>query len=159
MVLFIIAMKLLSSLPLAERLPRLGMLLSRGVWVLTSDYIPTRGRGIGGTSAINLMIYQKPPAVDVDAWERLGSPGWNWENHHASTKKAETYVYDPYHRFHTSQSLVYHSLHLPPKEIIDKFGLVFNPESFGTNGQSLLISNSVQRRSHKSACFGRSYST
>ncbi|KAJ3533637.1 hypothetical protein NM688_g7255 [Phlebia brevispora] len=38
------------------------------------------GRGLGGSSAINFMVYTKPPANELDDIERLGNPGWNWTN-------------------------------------------------------------------------------
>lgn len=83
------------------------------------------------------MIYQKPPAIDVDAWEKLGSPGWDWAHHHAATKNAEKYVllYDRCGRVPRSQ-LMYHSFHPPSEDEIEKFALKFNPESFGSKGRS-----------------------
>ncbi|KAF8311481.1 alcohol oxidase [Clavulina sp. PMI_390] len=50
-----------------------------------------RGRGLGGTSAINFLVFQKPQVVDIDAWEKLGSPGWNWERYNAAVKRVETF--------------------------------------------------------------------
>lgn len=52
-----------------------------------------RGRVIGGSSAINGMIYMRGQAADFDGWRQLGLEGWAWddvlpyfkkhENHHA----------------------------------------------------------------------------
>ncbi|KAF3769784.1 GMC oxidoreductase [Cryphonectria parasitica EP155] len=36
------------------------------------------GRAVGGTSTINGMTYIRADAAEIDAWEVLGSPGWNW---------------------------------------------------------------------------------
>lgn len=33
---------------------------------------------VGGTSNFNACVWSRGPAVDYDAWERLGNPGWNW---------------------------------------------------------------------------------
>ena len=46
----------------------------------------------GGSSALNYYIWSKPPAFDIDAIERLGNPGWNWEEYQMYTLKAEQYV-------------------------------------------------------------------
>lgn len=37
------------------------------------------GKAIGGTSTINGMTYIRADAAEIDAWETLGSPGWNWQ--------------------------------------------------------------------------------
>ncbi|KAI8870176.1 alcohol oxidase, partial [Ramicandelaber brevisporus] len=38
-----------------------------------------RGKGLGGSSSINAAFHQRPPAGDIDAWEREhGCTGWNW---------------------------------------------------------------------------------
>ncbi len=39
-----------------------------------------RGRVIGGSSAINAMIYMRGQAADYDGWRRLGLEGWGWDD-------------------------------------------------------------------------------
>src|SRR5688572_17204311 len=39
-----------------------------------------RGRVVGGSSAINGMIYMRGHAADFDQWRQLGLAGWSWED-------------------------------------------------------------------------------
>jgi choline dehydrogenase-like flavoprotein len=39
-----------------------------------------RGRVIGGSSAINGMIYMLGQSTDYDNWRQLGLPGWSWDD-------------------------------------------------------------------------------
>ncbi len=43
---------------------------AREVWV--------RGRGLGGSSSLNGMIWVRGQAEDYREWERLGATGWGW---------------------------------------------------------------------------------
>ncbi|THH14071.1 hypothetical protein EW146_g6219 [Bondarzewia mesenterica] len=40
----------------------------------------TRGKGLGGSSAINFFFqFHRPAKSDIDAFEELGNRGWNWD--------------------------------------------------------------------------------
>jgi choline dehydrogenase len=39
-----------------------------------------RGKAIGGSSAINAMIYMRGQAADYDHWRQLGLAGWGWDD-------------------------------------------------------------------------------
>jgi choline dehydrogenase len=48
-----------------------------------------RGKSLGGSSAINGMIYVRGVPVDFAAWEQAGAKGWSWEDVLPYYKKAE----------------------------------------------------------------------
>ncbi|HEY2528925.1 MAG TPA: GMC family oxidoreductase N-terminal domain-containing protein [Xanthobacteraceae bacterium] len=39
-----------------------------------------RGKVVGGSSAINAMIYMRGQAADYDHWRQLGLSGWGWDD-------------------------------------------------------------------------------
>jgi choline dehydrogenase-like flavoprotein len=54
-----------------------------------------RGRVIGGSSAINAMIYMRGQAADYDHWRQLGLPGWGWEDVLPYFKRHEDHFLGP----------------------------------------------------------------
>jgi hypothetical protein len=50
-----------------------------------------RGKALGGSSAINGMIYMRGQAADYDHWRQLGLTGWGWDDVLPVFKKHEDY--------------------------------------------------------------------
>ncbi|RDX42762.1 GMC oxidoreductase [Lentinus brumalis] len=55
----------------------------------------SRGKGLGGSSSINFLFWTRPSREEVDAVEKVGNPGWNWERFFEAAKKCETLVKTP----------------------------------------------------------------
>jgi choline dehydrogenase len=61
----------------------------RADWMFETQAIPgldgrilnyPRGKVVGGSSAINAMIYMRGQAADYDGWRQLGLAGWGWDD-------------------------------------------------------------------------------
>ncbi|KAF1841241.1 GMC oxidoreductase [Cucurbitaria berberidis CBS 394.84] len=50
-----------------------------------------RGKVLGGTSALNLLVWNRATVKEFDAWEELGNPGWGWKNMYPAMLKAENF--------------------------------------------------------------------
>ncbi|MCY1279002.1 Alcohol dehydrogenase [acceptor] [compost metagenome] len=53
-----------------------------------ASYVP-RGRGLGGSSSINGMLYLRGTPSDYDRWAQLGCDGWSWQEVLPYFKRAE----------------------------------------------------------------------
>ncbi|KAK3725483.1 hypothetical protein LTR37_000453 [Vermiconidia calcicola] len=75
------------------------------------------GAVVGGGTVVNGMFFNRGSAVDYDAWEKLGNPGWGWKELLPYFIKSETF--SP-----------------PSKEIAEEYADVIsrNPAVHGTNG-------------------------
>ena len=59
-----------------------------------------RGRGWGGSSSINAMVYIRGHSSDYDHWRQLGNTGWSYEDVLPYFKRAENYEGDGDSEFH-----------------------------------------------------------
>ena len=50
------------------------------------------GRGVGGGSLINGMIWNRGNQDDYDAWDSFGNTGWSWNDLLPYFQKSETYT-------------------------------------------------------------------
>ncbi|TRM59622.1 hypothetical protein BD626DRAFT_408793 [Schizophyllum amplum] len=51
-----------------------------------------RGKVVGGSSALNFLVWDLPSSPDFDAFERVGNPGWNWDSISAHVKKGSNFT-------------------------------------------------------------------
>ncbi|KAJ7145614.1 GMC oxidoreductase-domain-containing protein [Mycena epipterygia] len=54
-----------------------------------------RGKGLGGSSAINFFQYHRAARSDIDAFEKLGNTGWNWNLLKKYYMKSESFITPP----------------------------------------------------------------
>lgn len=90
-----------------------------------------RGKVLGGSSALNFLVWDRCSTHELDAWEDLGNPGWNWDTLYASMKKAEHF-------------------HAPSEQNADLLGIHPVVSDYGTSGPVQVafpnyISKQVQR--------------
>ncbi|KAL9581636.1 MAG: hypothetical protein Q9212_003785, partial [Teloschistes hypoglaucus] len=50
---------------------------------------------VGGGTVINGMFFNRGSAADYDTWEKLGNPGWGWNDLLPYFKKSETFTPPP----------------------------------------------------------------
>ena len=55
------------------------------------EILQPRGKGLGGSSLINLLGLVYPSKADYDAWAKLGNPGWGFDSMMPYLKKFQTF--------------------------------------------------------------------
>lgn len=53
--------------------------------------VHNRGKVLGGSSALNLLAWDRATVKEYDSWEELGNPGWNFENMYPAMLKVENF--------------------------------------------------------------------
>lgn len=74
-----------------------------------------RGKVLGGSSALNFLVWDRSSRHEIDAWEQLGNPGWNWNNLYSAMKKSEKF-------------------HAPSQENADLLGVKPVASDYGSSG-------------------------
>jgi choline dehydrogenase len=99
-------------------------------------YTP-RGKGLGGSSAINAMIYTRGAATDYQQWAAVSSPAWDWPQVLERFKKLERNQRGA-DAFHGDQGPLHVSDHKPHFAVAEQFlaaaievGIPHNPDFNG----------------------------
>jgi choline dehydrogenase-like flavoprotein len=51
-----------------------------------------RGKVLGGSSALNMLVWNRPAVAEYDSWETVGNRGWNWDSMLNAMKISENYT-------------------------------------------------------------------
>ncbi|KAH9807102.1 hypothetical protein DFH28DRAFT_1101473 [Melampsora americana] len=79
-----------------------------------------RGKVLGGSSAINFMLTTKASRQDYDTFEKLGNPGWGWNEFDRASKKSQKLLIPPSSANFTF-STEFHGTNGPLKTSFSKF--------------------------------------
>ncbi|KAK2467407.1 hypothetical protein APHAL10511_000642 [Amanita phalloides] len=121
--------------------------------------VVNRGKGLGGSSMLNIMEVSRGHAGEYDAFEALGSPGWNWKSLLYYFKKSETLSATPEELSkidirpladaHGSSGPLQISVpkwisetNTPFRSTLESFGIKHNPD--GTSGNNVGIMGAYQ---------------
>ncbi|XP_023952472.2 glucose dehydrogenase [FAD, quinone]-like [Bicyclus anynana] len=99
-----------------------------------------RGKVLGGSSALNAMLYIRGNKKDYDNWERLGNEGWAYEDIIKYFLKAEDmripeYRSDPYHSTGGPLSVEYFKFEQPITNKIIQAGVELGYRVIDVNGE------------------------
>ncbi|KAH6616486.1 hypothetical protein C7974DRAFT_416615 [Boeremia exigua] len=110
-------------------------------------FAQNRGKVLGGSSALNLMTWDRTSIAELDAWEKLGNKGWNWKTLYPAMLKAETFLPSPEYGvegvgnsgpIQTLISRIFPKHQASWIPTLNKLGLITNRESL--NGQPVGVS-------------------
>ncbi|GAB5454001.1 MAG: choline dehydrogenase [Henriciella sp.] len=87
----LIAMPTALSYPMASKTYNWGYDSEPEPYVDDRQITCPRGRGLGGTSSINGMVYVRGHSCDFEEWESLGAKGWGYADCLPYFKRAETW--------------------------------------------------------------------
>lgn len=87
----LIAMPTALSYPMASKTYNWGYDSEPEPFVDNRQITCPRGRGLGGTSSINGMVYVRGHSCDFEEWESLGAEGWGYADCLPYFKRAETW--------------------------------------------------------------------
>ncbi|CAE6346970.1 unnamed protein product [Rhizoctonia solani] len=137
-----------------------------------------RGKVLGGSSAINVMVFDRASKVEYDAWAKLGNPGWDWKGLLPNMEAAERFTgIDPFRANYTdadpssifpsqgrngpvagSYNNWYGDITLPFGKSMASLGIStnFNPDSgnaYGVFNSATSVNRTTGRRSYAASTY------
>ena len=117
-----------------------------------------RGKGYGGSTAINALIYMRGHRGDYDEWRDLGCPGWGYDDVLPYFRKSEnnTAINDEYHgqggEMNVELVRTDNPLHGEIRAMLSEAQLKDNPDPNGAHQEGFSVANVMQKE-------GRRYSS
>ena len=114
-----------------------------------------RGKTLGGSSAINAMIYIRGHASDFDHWEALGNPGWSYRDLLPYFKRAENNAdfSDDYHGqsgpMHVSKLRSENPFQQIYLQAAQQAGFTVNPDFNGASQEGAGVYQVTQRQGER----------
>lgn len=93
-----------------------------GIWAASA---------VGGGSTVNGMVFPRGGAVDYDAWEALGNPGWGWDGILPFFQKVSV---DREQRKWKLMAIIQSETFTPPSALAEEFSITFNASAHGSSG-------------------------
>ncbi len=79
-----------------------------------------RGKGLGGSSLINGMLYARGHARDYDEWRQLGLEGWSWQDVLPYFKRSENH-WGEADEYHAKGGPLSVTKHIPDDQLFPRF--------------------------------------
>lgn len=114
-----------------------------------------RGRGLGGSSAINAMVYTRGHRSDYDHWAALGNAGWSYEELLPYFKRSESNasIRDGYHGsdgpLHVSDLQTRNPFHQIYLDAARETGYPLNPDFNGAEQEGIGIYQVTQKNGER----------
>ncbi|HMU98413.1 MAG TPA: GMC family oxidoreductase N-terminal domain-containing protein [Chitinophagales bacterium] len=129
----------------------------------TRKFYWPRGKTLGGSSAVNAMIYTRGHTSDYDHWASLGNKGWDWKSVLPYFKKSELQhrEIDAFHSREGTMDVIDPTFHFPPSHAFVKAcveaGIPYNHDINGEKYEGVDFFQINQtpegRRCHSSVSF------
>ncbi|OAL45394.1 alcohol oxidase [Pyrenochaeta sp. DS3sAY3a] len=128
-----------------------------------------RGKVLGGTSALNLLVWNRATTKEFDAWEDLGNPGWGWQNMYPAMLKAENFQREEGEAQYGEEGVGYGGpvqtalIENPPPHLraciptMENLGLKNNLESLGGDSIGVMYQPAMHRLSNHTRSYSVEY--